>query len=135
MVRKIIFILLVVALSYTVAFAKYEKGDYKIFALGDSEKLTKEKYKYLVEIGELKGGPNTHTFFETNIAGEKFHAFTYFYNDQLYEMSFVSEDVTASYYDTTLKSLMVDKIKPIFTELYGPPTNDFGYPKFLNSLV
>ena len=133
MVKKVWFILLAIILLPTVSAAKYEKGDYKIFALGDSEELTEEKYNYLVETGELRKGMfDTCTFFETVIADEKFNVFTYFYNGQLYEISFSSKNkVNASYYDTTLKNLMMGKVKPIFTELYGSPTFDFGYPNFL----
>ena len=123
--------LMLVFLVSATSMAKYEKGDYKIFALGDSEELTKEKYEYLKNAGEITPTfLNKHTFFTSDIAGHEFSVFLFFYEDQLYEMYFSSKDYTATGYDTYLKNLMMDRIKPIFEGLYGEPTKDFGYPNF-----
>lgn len=124
--------LMLVFLVSATSMAKYEKGDYKIFALGDSEELTKEKYEYLKNAGEITPTLlNKHTFFTSDIAGHEFSVFLSFYEDQLYEIYFLSKGYTATGYDTYLKNLMMDRIKPMFEGLYGEPTKDFGYPNFL----
>jgi len=122
---------MLVFLVSATSMAKYEKGDYKIFALGDSEELTKEKYEYLKNVGEITPTfLNKHTFFTSDIAGHEFSVFLFFYDGKLYQMYFVSKDYSASGFDTHLKNLMLDRIKPIFEGLYGEPTVDFGYPSF-----
>ena len=122
--------LLLVFMMSATSMAKYEKGDYKVFSLGDTKELIKEKVNYLVITGELVKGNGD--YFTTKIAGETFDGYFSYYNDQLYKMSFYSKEYNAMRYDTYLKDLMMDKIKPMFSGSYGEPVNDYGYPSFFN---
>ena len=122
--------LLLVFLVSATSMAKYEKGDYKVFSLGDTKETIKEKASYLVITGEIIKGNGD--YFVTKIAGETFTGHFSYYQDQLYQISFYSEGYNAMRYDTYLKDLMLDKIKPMFSSSYGEPVNDYGYPSFFN---
>lgn len=128
--RLMLFVVLLVALAVTALAEDYDKGDYKILALGDSRDMVQEKVDYLVETGGLKGGNNLFAY--TEIAGEKFTIYLSYYNDLLYRMSFYSEKYNAMRVDTYLKGIMMDKIKPMFAGVYGNPIDDYGYPAFFD---
>lgn len=133
--------LAMVALLASAVSTEYEKGDYKIFALGDSEELTKEKYEYLVSKGEItplfqlpsKSGivpPFMYKNFIADVVGHRFNVVLLFHKDQLYQIYLDSQNYSAADFNTSLKNLMMERIKPMFEGIYGPPTIDYGYPDF-----
>lgn len=137
----VVFVMIVSIVPTAFAETGYGKGDYKVFSLGDSEELTKEKYEYLINKGEItpliqmpSKNEIVPTFlykhFTADVAGHRFDVFLLFYNDLLYQMYFKSQNYYASSFDTQLKTLMTERVKPMFEGVYGPPTIDYGYPDF-----
>lgn len=110
------------------------KGDYKILCLGDSRDEVLEKLDYLDSAGEIKKSRYfTANFFEvkgvfedsrmTNVALD-------YYKDKLYQIEFWDRTYSALDVDGFIRHVIYNRLEPMFTDLYGSPTQEWKYPDF-----
>jgi hypothetical protein len=108
------------------------EGDFKIFCLGDSPEVVKNKIDYLVQTGITEERFEPHGF-ATKVFGESMYCGFEFYNDMLWRIQITSwRSYLYSALDTSLKDITMNRIRKSFVELYGKPTKDYGYPMVFN---
>ena len=125
-----LFLVIFLVLSINAQEQDYSgvKGDFKIFLLGDSPDIVKAKIDYLVAKNAVVARYAPHSCVLT-VFGEEMYCGFEFFHDQLQKIALSSWNMhPINDLDGDLEDLILNRIKPSFVEIYGKPTNDYGYP-------
>jgi hypothetical protein len=126
--KKASFLVILVIVVLLPSFVLAEpRGDFKTLYLGDSEDIVSQKLNDLADKGEIvlyDDGAIT-----TNLLNHEVEVSLDFFDDKLctIDLSFPQFDV--DHINTDIKAMLENEIKPMVTELYGPPTEEDQYPK------
>jgi hypothetical protein len=131
--RMLLVSLILLVFSFPAfAFEDYSnvKGDFKIFCLGDSKEICKDKVAYLKNKKEIRGTLRFFTY-NTSIGKEPVQFRLNFKEDKLYHIFIAAHRrFGTSDYHYGLKNYYLNIFFPILLSAYGKPTKNLGYPAF-----
>jgi hypothetical protein len=135
------FIIITVLFSINISYADEDystvKGDWKIIKLGDTKDVVYAKLKYLedkkeIEIHrgykEIEISYISSVMFEYDYIDVSFE----FFENKLYKITIEFRNYLADEAENAIKPFILNKIKPMFTKLYGKPYQSYGFPDILS---